>query len=86
MSEEDGYKKIIIPNDGWKTFDENPPSEKPCWLKLANGNIVLAVYKHNGYGATGWWAVSEKNGKFFGSMNEGYIVRDAMWQKCDFLC
>lgn len=68
-----------IKNSEWKELPSHQEPGTPTWLKLANGNIVLAVFRENN-GATGWWKCFLKDSQFFASSNEGYIAKGAQWQ------
>lgn len=81
-------KPLIIYDHAWKNFDQHcPPASIPCWIKLANNNIVLAYYKNNDDGTQGWWAVTYTSGTgtFFVSRTHAYVVNGAQWQPCTML-
>lgn len=74
---------FIIAAKKWKTFEqENPPYDTVVWLKLANENVVLAIFRNNGMGATGWWQVSYKDGQLLASTTQAFIAKGALWQEC----
>ncbi|MDD4972020.1 MAG: hypothetical protein PHT07_21545 [Paludibacter sp.] len=74
---------FIIREEDWKTFDqEMPRSEIPCWLKLQNGTVALAVCQNNG--DIGWWRVSftYADGFFVASTSKVFLAKGALWQPC----
>jgi len=75
---------IKINHSNWKPVTQ-APKEIICWLKLDNGDIVLAVHQFNGLNMTGWFAVWASKAEWVASTTEMYSVKDAMYQtaKCE---
>lgn len=82
MERESVINAFVIDNRKWKTLtEEKPNSEVPVWLKLENGNVVLAAHA-NQKGHSAFWKVFFSNGQFMRSGKEAFIVKGAKWQSC----
>lgn len=64
----------------WKDLEIGREPDAPVWLKIPNGDIVLAVWINNTTGVSYWRKCFIKNAKFALSINEGYLVKDAKYQ------
>lgn len=64
----------------WKPLERGMEAETPTWLKLPNGNIVLAVWRDNGSGTSGWWKCFIEDGQFRCSTGQGYMAKGAEYQ------